>query len=202
MKLEPKKIRDLLRVIGACCFSWLYVPHILIYTLNSKVRHLINSDLDVLCGQTTIHLPRTLAFLHQLHNNRYYRKLFYHRIGPAWSLLIGWYRSGDSSFLISPTTRIGRGFWLAHPYSTVLNAESIGDNFRCLHCTTIGSRKSGRPTIGNNVSIGCHACVLGKISIGNNVKIGAGSVIVKDIPDNCVVVGNPAKIVKQLTSDK
>jgi serine acetyltransferase len=44
--------------------------------------------------------------------------------------------------------------------------------------------------------------VLGKISIGNNVKIGAGSVVVKDIPDNCVVVGNPAKIVKQLTSDK
>ena len=44
--------------------------------------------------------------------------------------------------------------------------------------------------------------MLGKISIGNNVKIGAGSVVVKDIPDNCVAVGNPAKIVKQLTSDK
>lgn len=202
MNFEPKKIRDLLRVIEACCFSWLYIPHILIYVLNSKTRHLINSDLDALSGQIAIRLPHILAFSHQLHNNRYYRKLFYHRIGPIRSLFIGWYRPGDSSFLISPTTRIGEGFWLAHPYSTVLNAESIGNNFRCLHCTTIGSRKNGRPTIGNNVSIGCNACVLGKIRIGDNVKIGAGSVVVKDVPSNCVVVGNPAKIVKQSTSDK
>lgn len=154
MNFEPKKIRDLLRVIGACCFSWLYIPHILIYVLNSKIRHLVNSDLDALIGQTAIRLPHMLVLLHQLHNNRYYRKLFYHRIGPVRSLIFGWYRPGDSSFLISPTTRIGEGFWFAHPYSTVLNAESIGSNFRCLHCTTIGSRTNGRPTIGNNVSIG------------------------------------------------
>lgn len=40
--------------------------------------------------------------------------------------------------------------------------------------------------------------IIGKINIGSNVKIGAGSVVVKDVPDNCVVAGNPARIIKTL----
>lgn len=54
----------------------------------------------------------------------------------------------------------------------------------------------GKPTIGDNVFIGCGACVLGAISIGNNVSIGANSVVMKDVPNNAVVVGNPAHIVR------
>ena len=52
-------------------------------------------------------------------------------------------------------------------------------------------------TIGNNVTIGAGAKVLGPINIGNNVKIGAGSIVLKDVPDNCTVVGNPGRIVKK-----
>lgn len=52
--------------------------------------------------------------------------------------------------------------------------------------------------IGNNVSIGCNVCIIGSIRIGNNVKIGAGSVVIKDVPDNCVIAGNPAKVIKYL----
>ena len=51
--------------------------------------------------------------------------------------------------------------------------------------------------IGNNVRICTGAIVLGEIHVGDNVTIGAGSVVVKNVPDNCVVVGNPARIVKQ-----
>lgn len=83
----------------------------------------------------------------------------------------------------------------AHPYSTILNAESIGDNFSCIHCTTIGKKNGRRPRIGNNVTCGCHVAIIGDITIGNNVTIGAGSVVVKDVPDNCVVAGVPAKII-------
>ena len=50
------------------------------------------------------------------------------------------------------------------------------------------------PTIGDNVSIGANATIIGDITICNNVIIGAGSVVVKDVPDNCIVSGNPAKI--------
>ena len=59
------------------------------------------------------------------------------------------------------------------------------------------AKGGGRPVIGNNVSIGCHACIVGDVHIGNNVTIGAGSVVVKDVPDNCVVAGNPARVIKQ-----
>lgn len=50
--------------------------------------------------------------------------------------------------------------------------------------------------IGKNVLIGANALVLGKITIGDNVKIGAGAVVLHDVPDNCTVVGNPARIIK------
>lgn len=89
-----------------------------------------------------------------------------------------------------------------HPYSTVLNAEKIGENFTCLQCTMLGYGNGGRPTIGDNVMIGANVIVVGGIHIGNNVTIGAGSVVVKDVPDNCVVAGNPAKIIRYLNENE
>lgn len=57
---------------------------------------------------------------------------------------------------------------------------------------TIGSRNLKTPIIGDNVNITAHAVVLGGIKIGNNSQIGAGAIVVKDVPDNAVVVV-PAK---------
>ncbi|KAJ1869844.1 hypothetical protein LPJ57_005455 [Coemansia sp. RSA 486] len=59
--------------------------------------------------------------------------------------------------------------------------------------------ESARPVkIGNNVWVGGNAVILPGVTIGNNVTVGAGSVVTKDVPDNVVVVGNPAKVVKQV----
>lgn len=57
-------------------------------------------------------------------------------------------------------------------------------------------RHSAKTIIGTHCFIGCAAIIMPNITIGNHVVVAAGSVVTKDIPDNCIVAGNPAKIIK------
>lgn len=157
---------------------------------------LINNDVKAIEHQVSIKLPIFLQLIYHLHNNRYFRSLFYFRIGPVLNLIISWYRPGDKYFQISATTKIGGGFCLAHPYGTIINADSIGDNFKCIHLTTLGATSKGRPTIGDNVSVGANVTIVGPVKVGDNVVIGAGCVVVRNVPSDCVIAGNPAKIIR------
>ena len=196
-----RKARDILFCAFSICLFIIYIPHFLAYFMSNKsIRLSIKKDINVLVSKLEISLPFYLGLLFFLHNNRYFRTIFYHRIGPIKSLIIRWYRPGDRYFSISKTTTIGGGFLFAHPFSTILNAESIGENFSCRHCTTLGAKANGRPIIGNNVSLGANVTIIGNITIGDNVIIGAGSVVVKDIPSNCIVAGNPAKVIRCLNN--
>lgn len=190
--MDKRKIRDSIRLFGSICFFWLYIPHFIVFIY--KMNYII-SDLKAIEPQLNIRIPIGLQLLYQLHNNRYFRNVFYYRIGPTLDLLISWYRPGDKYFSLPFSTKIGKGLKYAHPYSTILNAEYIGDNFSCIHCTTIGKKGTLRPKIGNNVSLGCNVTIIGDVTIGNNVTVGAGAVVVKDIPDNAIVVGNPSRII-------
>ena len=193
--MNKRKIRDIIRLTWAILFWWLYIPHLFAYATGGG-KNIIDSDLKAISSQLNIRLPRIVQLLYQLHNNRYFRHVFYYRMGPVFDLLVSWYRPGDKYLWIPFSTKVGKGLKYAHPYSTVLNAESIGDNFTFIHCTTIGKKDGRRPRIGNNVTLGCHVAIIGDITIGNNVTVGAGSVVVKDVPDNAIVVGNPARIIK------
>ena len=192
-----RKIRDYIRLIGAVLFAWLYIPHIIIFLLFGS-KKMIERDLLKMKKQTDVDMPILLYLLYMLHNNAYYRTLFYHRIGPILAMLIGWWRPGDKYFSISKTTKIGAGMLIAHPYATILNAESIGENFSCIHLTTLGAKGNDRPVIGDNVCLGANVTIVGKVHVGNNVIVGAGSVVVKDIPDNCIVAGSPARIIRYI----
>ena len=109
--------------------------------------------------------------------------------------------AADRYFIISKTTKIGDGMYCSHPYSTIINAKSIVSNFSCRQLTTIGNKFDGmnneRPTIGNNVSLGANVSIIGNITIGDNVVIGAGTIVVKDVPSDSIVVGNPARIINK-----
>ncbi|MCF0058321.1 serine acetyltransferase [Dyadobacter sp. CY356] len=102
-------------------------------------------------------------------------------------------------------TVAGRGLVIFHGQALVVNCETIiGSNCTLRPSTTIGNKElsegiySASPIIGNNVDIGSNVCIIGPITIGDNVKIGAGSVVVKNVPSNCIIAGNPARVIKTL----
>ena len=101
---------------------------------------------------------------------------------------------------IHPGATIGRGLFIDHGAGIVIGETAeIGDDVTLYQGVTLGGtgKEKGKrhPTIGNNVVISSGAKVLGSFRVGNNVKIGAGAVVLKEVPDNCTVVGLPGRIV-------
>lgn len=98
---------------------------------------------------------------------------------------------------------VGPGLKMVHAGFRRFGAPGmkIGANCTVLPMVLLGKKRPdvdiSQFEIGDNCYFGAGAIVLGPIKIGNNVTIGAGSVVTKDIPDNAVVAGNPAKIISQ-----
>lgn len=100
---------------------------------------------------------------------------------------------------ISPSATIGEGIYLGHPYNITVGAGVIlGNNVNLHKGCTIGrenrGKRVGAPVIGNCVSIGINATVVGNIHIGNDVMIASNSFVNFDVPDHSVVIGNPGVI--------
>lgn len=98
---------------------------------------------------------------------------------------------------------VGPGLHIVHHgYRRIDSVKEIGRNLTILPMVLIGKKKPGinvdNCIIGDNVYIGAGAIIMNPVNIGDNVIIGAGSVVTKDIPSNCVVAGNPAKIIEEL----
>ncbi|MBE5770662.1 MAG: serine O-acetyltransferase [Clostridiales bacterium] len=102
---------------------------------------------------------------------------------------------------IHPGAQIGDGFFIDHGTGVVIGETAvIGKNVTLYQGVTLGGtgKDTGKrhPTLGDGVTVGAGAKVLGPINIGNHVKVGAGSIVLKDVPDQCTVVGNPGRIVR------
>ena len=101
---------------------------------------------------------------------------------------------------IHPGAQIGKGFFIDHGMGVVIGETAIvGDNCVLFQGVTLGGtgKETGKrhPTLGDNVMVSAGAKVLGNITIDDNCKIGAQSVVLKDVPPNCTVVGVPGRVV-------
>ncbi len=101
---------------------------------------------------------------------------------------------------IHPGAQIGPGCFIDHGMGVVIGETSIlGKGVLLYQGVTLGGtgkeRGKRHPTLGDHVVVGAGAVVLGPITIGDCVRIGAGSVVVRPVPDDCTVVGVPAKVV-------
>jgi len=95
-------------------------------------------------------------------------------------------------------SNLGGGLIIPHPNGIVIHPKAIiGPNCLIFQQVTIGAgSKPGFPQIGGHVDIGAGAKILGGVTIGDHVKVGANSVVIADVPDNCTVVGIPARIIE------
>lgn len=105
-------------------------------------------------------------------------------------------------FQIPLDTKIGEGFYIGHFGTIVINEDTVIGNFcNIAHSTTIGRAnrgfREGCPTIGDYVWIGTGSVIVGNIKIGSNVLIAPNSFVNFDVPDSCIVIGNPGKIIKK-----
>ena len=141
------------------------------------------------------------------------KAVFFHKIANFFAIakfhLVARIISQFSRFLtgieIHPRANIGKNLFIDHGMGVVIGETSeIGDNVTIYHMATLGGISPSvnsneqrnikrHPTLKDNVVVGSGAQILGPVTIGKNAKIGANAVVTKDVPENAVMVGIPAK---------
>ena len=149
------------------------------------------------------------------------KAIFFHKIANFFAIakfdLVARVISQFSRFLtgieIHPKAKIGKNLFIDHGMGVVIGETSdIGDNVTIYHNVTLGGispsinsenqRETKRhPTLHDHVVVGSGAQVLGPIVVGKNAKIGANAVVTKDVPENGVMVGIPARNVGTATEE-
>jgi serine O-acetyltransferase len=149
------------------------------------------------------------------------KAVFFHRIANFFHLakfhLVARIISQLSRFLtgieIHPGAKIGRNLFIDHGMGVVIGETSeIGNNVTIYHMATLGGiapsinsndqrQVKRHPTLGDCVVVGSGAQILGPVMIGANAKVGANAVVTKDVPENAVMVGIPAKNVGTATEE-
>ena len=145
------------------------------------------------------------------------KAVFFHKIANFFAIakfhLVARIISQLSRFLtgieIHPRANIGKNLFIDHGMGVVIGETSeIGDNVTIYHMVTLGGISPSvnsneqrnlkrHPTLKDNVVVGSGAQILGPVTVGKNAKIGANAVVTKDVPENAVMVGIPAKNVSE-----
>lgn len=144
--------------------------------------------------------------LHAINNHRLANWLWKHKLVVA-ARLVSQLSRWFTGIEIHPGATLGRRVFIDHGMGVVIGETAVvGDDVVIYQGVTLGAGSSARqgsqsrgvkrhPTLGNSVVVGSGAEIQGDIYIGNNVQVASGSVVLKDVPDNSVVVGVPGRII-------
>jgi len=133
--------------------------------------------------------------------------IWVHRVAHRWWLdghrfaarLLAYWSRRLTGVEIHPGAVIGRRFFIDHGMGVVIGETAeVGDDALLYHGVTLGGRSSNKgkrhPTVGDGVTIGAGARILGPVLIGDRTQIGANAVVVKNVPPDSVAVGVPARV--------
>lgn len=170
--------------------------------LLARARGGIREDLDAAMGRDPAATSRAVVFftsagLHAIWLHRVAHALWRTRIGRPLARLIAYVSRAVTGVEIHPGAQIGRRFFIDHGMGVVIGETAeIGDDCMLYHQVTLGGRSMERvkrhPTLGDGVTIGAGAKVLGPVYVGAGAQVGANSVVVKDVPAGAIATGVPA----------
>lgn len=173
-----------------------YITHVLVY-YRFKDRALLDYERDLWINNCNTGYPGVRGFVKLLHTEPAYRTLFYFRTNAYWLSFFA--KRLNDFYICMKSEQIGRGLMIWHGYSTILNCQRIGENFQVWHNVTLGKKSTqsviDKPIVGDNVSVCTGAVCIGDIKIGDNAIIGANATVVKDVPENAVVVNQPSRVI-------
>ena len=147
-------------------------------------------SLEVMLAYPGFHARQMHRLAHTLHTRRV----------PVLPRVISNFSRFVTGIEIHPGARIGQGLFIDHGMGVVIGETAeIGDDCHLLQGVTLGGTSTHRtkrhPTLGNGVTIGAGAKLIGAVEVGDNARIGAGSVVVTNVPANATVVGVPGHVV-------
>jgi len=192
-----KKIRAVLSIV----LIWRNFFSFIVYFCSN--RRLIQEDLRRIMQYIPFSAPNLLSLNYALLFIKPFRSVFKYRTVQQKPVLSALYWLTPSPLCtIEIDGGIGGGLVIFHKLGCVISPAVAGKNLTVSQGVTIGKghvNKNGicAPIIGDNVQFHTNSVCFGGITIGNNVVIGAGTVLNRDVPDNCTVVGNPPRIVKK-----
>ena len=137
-----------------------------------------------------------------LTQNKQFRNLLQHRLKNPSRSIKSWIHFIIARILWKPldslylnTIEIGGGLYIQHGFSTIVSAKKIGENCKIFQQVTIGYKKTEQPILEDYASVTCGAKVLGGVTMHRNSLAAAGAVVLKDVPENAIVGGVPAKVI-------
>lgn len=185
-------------VIAIC---WRFLLHWIYYLLATN-KQVIEEDLERNIRQF-LHKDQ-VSFINFCEILTFYvmvRNIFYARVASQhhyYSKFLMIFAKPLPLLDVSSTADIGGGLIVQHGYGTIIAPRKIGRNCWVNQGVTIGyTNETDCPTLGDDVTVYAGAKILGDVHVGNHVIVAANAVVVKDVEDNCIVGGVPAKVIKR-----